>query len=416
MYRSLYPDSPSEDRNFCQAQTTALDGAVGEVVAYLKANGLWDDTLIVFSSDNGGQYNRHDNFPLRGFKNTSFEGGVRVPGFVTGGYLDDDRKGVVATDFVSSVVDWYPTLLSAAGIEPGYHRSRTLYGNGEAADSRFDDTPTVPLDGKDLWRAIQFGEVTEDIAVESRELLLDVDFTETCEFSSCGALRSGRWKFIRGAVMGVNESVTDGKQWLSDFAKCDSTEFECAEAEVAPNSLHCHLAESGCLFNLDLDACEKSDVGDQYPDIRAHLIERLDYYQSQAAPILITAGMGMTNEGFNPGDRDEKFWGPYKDYGDITFESDLETHFQEHFGEDSHSENEHMEWRPEPGHEHGEGLSAMGKTPTSGDRQIVSKMVPELLSIGFMLMLYFVGRYCLSPKDKPVDNEVAPLLVKEPVV
>ena len=94
MYRQLYPNAKHEDRNYCQAQTTALDGAIGEVVAYLKTNDMWDDTLLVFSSDNGGQFNRHDNFPLRGFKNTSFEGGIRVPGFVTGGYLNDDRKGM----------------------------------------------------------------------------------------------------------------------------------------------------------------------------------------------------------------------------------------------------------------------------------------------------------------------------------
>ena len=123
--------------------------------------------------------------------------------------------GKVARDFVTSVVDWYPTLLSAAGIETGYVRSVRLYGSDEE-DTRFDDNGvgTIPLDGKDVWKAIQYGEVTDDISTQSRELLLDLDYTETCLFSSCGAIRSGRWKFIRGAVMGVNESVTNGTQWL----------------------------------------------------------------------------------------------------------------------------------------------------------------------------------------------------------
>ena len=66
--------------------------------------------------------------------------------------------------------------------------------------------------------------------------------------------------------------------------------FGCWQTEVWESSLYCHLSENGCLLNLDLDACEKNDIGDQYPEIRARLIERLDYYQSQAAPILIKAG------------------------------------------------------------------------------------------------------------------------------
>ena len=103
MYRQLYPDAKHEDRNYAQAQTTALDGSIGEVVAYLKTNGMWDDTLIVFSSDNGGQYNRHDNSPLRGFKNTSFEGGIRVPAFVTGGYLNEERRGWLLLHFPLSL-------------------------------------------------------------------------------------------------------------------------------------------------------------------------------------------------------------------------------------------------------------------------------------------------------------------------
>ena len=122
--------------------------------------------------------------------------------------------GKVARDFVTSVVDWYPTLLSAAGIETGYVRSVRLYGSDEA-DTRFDDNGvgTIPLDGKDVWKAIQYGEVTDDISTQSRELLLDLDKAGVCSFTSCGALRSGKWKFIRGENMGVNSSTSDGNQW-----------------------------------------------------------------------------------------------------------------------------------------------------------------------------------------------------------
>ena len=92
-YTSLYDNATSTARKSKQAQITILDESVRDVVDYLKENGMWDDTLIVFTSDNGGDWDRGDNSPLRQYKNSSFEGGVRVPGFVTGGYLAEDRRG-----------------------------------------------------------------------------------------------------------------------------------------------------------------------------------------------------------------------------------------------------------------------------------------------------------------------------------
>ena len=113
-----------------------------------------------------------------------------------------------------SVVDWYPTLLAAAGIEIGYHRSTTMY-NTSKVDTRFDNNGVgvVPLDGKNLWDAIQKGEIADDTSVENRELLLDLDKGGVCSFTSCGAIRYGHWKFIRGENMGVNSSTTSGNQW-----------------------------------------------------------------------------------------------------------------------------------------------------------------------------------------------------------
>ena len=112
-------------------------------------------------------------------------------------------------------MDWYPTLLSAAGIEVGYHRSQDLYDSDEL-DTRFDDDEVddVPLDGNDIWRAIQFGDVSDEISIESRELLLDLNEGGQCAFSSCGAIRSGKWKFIRGENMGVDTNETRGKEWF----------------------------------------------------------------------------------------------------------------------------------------------------------------------------------------------------------
>ena len=63
---------------YCQA----LDAGVGQVVKALKRSGLYDNSVIIFSTDNGGVGNGASNFPLRGAKEEVYEGGVRGVGFV----------------------------------------------------------------------------------------------------------------------------------------------------------------------------------------------------------------------------------------------------------------------------------------------------------------------------------------------
>ena len=149
-----------------------------DVILYLKHNGMCHNTLVVFSSDTGYEVNRGDNYPLRGYKNSSWKGGVRVPGFVTGGYLNEDRRGKALTDTIVHVTDWYPTLLAAAGLEIGHFKSEKLH-NTLSPDIRFDDNGVgkIDIDGQNVWNAIQYSEVTDDISIDNREILLDLNDT-----------------------------------------------------------------------------------------------------------------------------------------------------------------------------------------------------------------------------------------------
>ncbi|CAM9211739.1 unnamed protein product [Ectocarpus fasciculatus] len=99
------------------AMLLSLDRAVGTVIQALADMQLTDNTMIIFTSDNGGPGyidQRHINDPYRGWKASFFEGGIRVPFFVKwpAAIAAGQRR-----DDVISHIDIFPTVLSAAGIE-----------------------------------------------------------------------------------------------------------------------------------------------------------------------------------------------------------------------------------------------------------------------------------------------------------
>jgi len=97
------------------AMTFALDRAVGKMVDALKAAGVYDNTMIVFLSDNGGAHNNQSsNLPLKGFKGNKFEGGHRIPFFVS---WPKKIKANANYKGLTSSLDIYPTVLDAAGVK-----------------------------------------------------------------------------------------------------------------------------------------------------------------------------------------------------------------------------------------------------------------------------------------------------------
>jgi len=121
LYRKrIKPDSIRKNPHYA-AMVHSLDENIGRVLAKLDQLGIADDTLVVFTSDNGGFVNScklnrglqvADNSPLRSGKGSCYEGGVRVPLIVRGPGL---AKGRTSDETVYSC-DLYPTLLQAAGL------------------------------------------------------------------------------------------------------------------------------------------------------------------------------------------------------------------------------------------------------------------------------------------------------------
>ncbi|WP_443939067.1 sulfatase-like hydrolase/transferase [Pedobacter sp. MW01-1-1] len=104
----------SEGRALNAAMTYSLDENVGRIIAKLKELNLLDNTLIVFSNDNGGQTVQSfaDNYPLRGKKGDIWEGGIRVPMSMM--WNNHIEKGITINEVVTTL-DLIPTFLTAAG-------------------------------------------------------------------------------------------------------------------------------------------------------------------------------------------------------------------------------------------------------------------------------------------------------------
>lgn len=108
------------------AMVEAMDLAVGKVLAQLDALGLRENTLVIFTSDNGGLSTSEgwptSNLPLRGGKGWMYEGGIREPLLVR--WPGTVKPGSVIGAPVSSP-DFFPTLLEAAGAKPAPDRFST---------------------------------------------------------------------------------------------------------------------------------------------------------------------------------------------------------------------------------------------------------------------------------------------------
>lgn len=146
----------------------SLDAGIGRVLDTLKTSGLERNTVVIFTSDNGGERFSF-NWPFTGQKFDLHEGGVRVPAIVRWPGVTTASK---VTDQPVITMDWTATMIAAAGNKP---------------DAKF------PLDGEDLTEVLK-----------SKRPLFDRTFFWRTHLQ--GGMRSGKWKYIRE---GKNENLHD---------------------------------------------------------------------------------------------------------------------------------------------------------------------------------------------------------------
>ena len=209
-----------ENRRKLAGMLSAVDEAIGQIVGALEKAGLRENTLIVFSADNGGPNPGvlSDNGELRAGKGTIFEGGVRVCAFAN--WPGHIPAGATIKEPMHAI-DWYPTFVKLAG------------GSLEQK---------LPLDGRDVWPMLTQG------AKSPHDALLLV------QNPTRAAVRMGEWKLLLNASR-------QGEQ--------------AARPAEAP---------SVTLYNLANDIGEKTDLAAAEPERVASMRAKLQEFLQDAVP------------------------------------------------------------------------------------------------------------------------------------
>jgi arylsulfatase A-like enzyme len=113
------PEAQRQGKPEYAAMVESVDDSVGRVMSALKELSLDQNTVILFTSDNGGFYNATSNLPLRANKGAYYEGGIRVPLIVK--WPGVAKPGHVVSTPVTST-DLYPTCLAASGLPARPHQ------------------------------------------------------------------------------------------------------------------------------------------------------------------------------------------------------------------------------------------------------------------------------------------------------
>jgi len=155
------------------------DATVGAVLKALDDLGIADNTIVIYTTDNGPHANTWPdgaNTPFRGEKNTNWEGGFRVPCFIR--WPGHIKAGTVTNEIVSGL-DWLPTLVAAGGDPDVKEKLLKGYTVG-------DKTFKTHLDGYNLLPFL----TGKEARCPRREFLY---FSDDCEFLN---LRYENWKMV----------------------------------------------------------------------------------------------------------------------------------------------------------------------------------------------------------------------------
>lgn len=298
-YINKFPHIANIKRRIFAGMVLAMDESIGIIFDELQSNGLLSNSIVIFTSDNGGPAsgfmgNAASNWPLRGVKASLWEGGVRVPGLIWSPLLQ--KSNYVFKDLFH-ITDWLPTILEAIDQEQ----------------------PTDPrIYGISLWKSL-----SENKPSPRKEILINID-----PVWNVSAIRTSKWKLIQGLVfpkwaywyppLGSTEVQLDNYQSNYNFTLVDLVSktlnkiVTTKKHEKLKRTVDCGFKPSNvttnckpnlypCLYDLRRDPCEYNNLADSYPEIVKRLQGRIQILNKTA---------------IEPGNKpiDPKSWPPLHEY------------------------------------------------------------------------------------------------------
>jgi arylsulfatase A-like enzyme len=233
-YTEPYANIPGNRRKMA-GMLAAVDEAIGQIVATLDKAGLREETLIIFSADNGGPnpVNLSTNGEYRAGKGTLYEGGVRVCAFAN--WPGKIAAGTTIKEPMHAV-DWYPTLVNQAGVSLDKDPQQKLH-----------------VDGRDVWPMLTAG------AKSPHDAILLVQNRQRA------ALRAGDWKLVWFAGPDNGDAEPPGTKKKN-------------KKKVAP------AGEAVELYNLAEDPSEKNNLAEAQPERTKELRVKLSALLKDAVP------------------------------------------------------------------------------------------------------------------------------------
>ncbi len=264
------------------AMIEAMDEGVGRVLGELDNQGLAENTIFLFTSDNGpaffnppymlepgeSSFNERFNAGMRGSKGWVYEGGIRVPmiirrpGTIEAGRMIDD---------LAHFTDWMPTLLSMAGIER---------------------PAGPPMDGQDLSPTL----LGEPQQVEPRRFWQWNHYLP--RLATNAAMRDGDWKLVRPLIEGTRFFNKEMLQNPEDQALVDAFVAADLQHKKDPSSVTDTLPypalrspnpEPPELYNLADDPGEEHDLAETNPDRVHRMLRELETWFEQVETDRATA-------------------------------------------------------------------------------------------------------------------------------
>jgi len=234
-YLARFAHIEDPNRKIYSAMVAALDDTIGRVLASLRQQGIEDNTLIVFLSDNGGTtVYGGDNTPLRGMKGDTLEGGIRVPFAIQ--WMGVIPAGQTIDTPVSSL-DLLPTAMAAAGADI-------------PADADFDGINLLPL-------------LTGKAKPEPRTLIWGFPHLSEQPVQYVWAVRHGDWKLVKESIRNDQGGFT-------------------GEYKVG-------------LYRLSEDIAENTDLSAKHPEKRRELQSAYDAWNASLPEPLAERKAGQTH-------------------------------------------------------------------------------------------------------------------------